>query len=1419
MSDGGASLETPTLHLIEICPSPSRCPALDETTSPALNRLLFLRAQYSHQDRSIDHSEDHSDESIVRNPVGVQLLPRSIHRQIFPRITFPPPSQRAIELSKEHLSRHGLAKGISDPIEAPLFNLPCLQGETIDQHFVNLGVDRSEPYLSDAKAFGLTELPSIPTNWSQLPGWTIYHSDGSFEAIDHPPDNEKALVMDVETFPAFTQCAIMATAASSSSWYSWLSPWLTEKMDQPDHLIPMPSDNHRLIVGHHIGFDRARIKQEYSLRGTRTRFLDTMSLHIATFGLSNPQRPAYISSKRKTQQKLDEDDQLKDSSNSDGLDIGLPDPDTSTHTSWTHVASMNSLEEVAKLHCGIKVDKALRNIFLENDKSQIVRHIPQLLEYCARDVSATHSVYRKLLPLFLEQCPHPVSFAGMLHMGNPFCRSTTVKASLLRLAEATRKLMFVKDPETGRPIYEDDHWLKQLDWTPKKARWTSLQTAQDTPSSSDSRDPDNPSKPSQDTRKLIPAWFANLPCSPQGDSFLIAPESPLASLLLKVKFNGHPVLWSRKLGWMFSLIVNPDAPPSRIPADEIDPRDVPEYFELSENERIFKLPSSTRQSTKRVRTLLSRNNSKMFDQGILSSPYPEAHMACRISKTRDAPNDSNDEIHDRLVKLAEEAKALDSQRAKLDPWLRQLDWTPVTEERNLRLKDVEDNPPEHSATSIGQHQNRKTPKSLILLEEDKVWPQWYWLLARRGIENIGLTTKSQMTPLLLRLSFCGFPLYRSKQHGWVFRIPLNELKDPYLARTPLSFNFERDPIFVSNQEDAVFFKVPHPDGDSQNVGSPLSKSFDKAFENEILRANPLCIDHSSANLLSDSAHVTLKEADSQALADNARQALSMSMQCSYWLNASQRIKDQMVIWESSLHEKMSDNPEPSRRKQGMILPQVTVMGTVTRRATEKTWLAAANAKKNKIGTELKSMVRAPPGYTIVGADVDSEELWISSVMGDAQFGMHGATAIGWMTLEGTKVAGTDLHSKTASILGISRNDAKVFNYSRIYGAGIAHAVQLLMKADPTASKTDATKLAKQLYASTKGVKNYRADMFDRKFWYGGTESYLFNKLEQIALAEYPETPALSCGITRALRKCHLPSAGEGPDFMTSRVNWAVQSSGVDYLHMLIVAMDYLIDRYGINARYMISVHDEIRYLSAWEDRYRCALALQIANLWTRCQFAFKLEMDDLPQSCAWFSAVDVDHVLRKEVDLSCVTPSNPDPIPPGESLDISKLLKLTPMGLGELSKPLEVPDSSAIDSACLAKSHTALKHRSTQLEWLAAQSSQDRDEIRKHWHRAQQQEEQAWIEHELRQRAAPMPTKQPTSHLPPKDTQPLYRRVPMPQKMPPSSLSSSCHPRLSRQSRRVSLNHTNKNWDDDPDMSAWKAFDASQSVHHPLDRL
>jgi len=329
------------------------------------------------------------------------------------------------------------------------------------------------------------------------------------------------------------------------------------------------------------------------------------------------------------------------------------------------------------------------------------------------------------------------------------------------------------------------------------------------------------------------------------------------------------------------------------------------------------------------------------------------------------------------------------------------------------------------------------------------------------------------------------------------------------------------------------------------------------------------------------------------------------------------------------------------------------MGTITRRAVENTWLTASNAKKNRVGSELKSMVKAPQGYCFVGADVDSEELWIASLVGDATFKLHGGNAIGFMTLEGTKAAGTDLHSRTASILGITRNDAKVFNYGRIYGAGLKFAATLLRQFNPNLSEQETLETASKLYANTKGTKTNRKALFKRPFWRGGTESFVFNKLEEFAEHECPRTPVLGAGITEALMSRFISKGA----YLTSRINWAIQSSGVDYLHLLIVSMDYLIRRFNIDARLAITVHDEIRYLVKDHDKYRAAMALQVSNLWTRAMFAQQVGIDDLPQSCAYFSAVDLDHVLRKEVDMDCITPSHLTPIPPGESLDINQLLE------------------------------------------------------------------------------------------------------------------------------------------------------------------
>jgi DNA polymerase gamma 1 len=507
-------------------------------------------------------------------------------------------------------------------------------------------------------------------------------------------------------------------------------------------------------------------------------------------------------------------------------------------------------------------------------------------------------------------------------------------------------------------------------------------------------------------------------------------------------------------------------------------------------------------------------------------------------------------------------------------------------------------------------------------------PKWYKDLFAKNDAPIAITVRTRITPILLKLAWDGHPLVWSDIHGWTYKVPIDEVfayTDKGLKALDMS---QETNLKLRDDSEYVYYKIPHKDGPLARCANPLAKAYLQYFE--------------KGKLGSEYAY--------------AKEALEMNASCSYWISARDRIMSQMVVYNEEVPDAsdlVSASGNGPANKVGFILPQIIPMGTVTRRSVENTWLTASNAKKNRVGSELKSMVRAPKGYCFVGADVDSQELWIASLIGDATFKLHGGNAVGFMTLEGTKAAGTDLHSRTAAILGISRNDAKVFNYGRIYGAGLKFASTLLRQFNPSLSDEQTSQTADALYKNTKGTKTNRKQLHERPFWRGGTESFVFNKLEDFAEQERPRTPVLGAAITEALQRRYLSKGG----FMTSRINWAIQSSGVDYLHLLIVAMDYLTRRYALDARLAITVHDEIRYLVRKEHRYKAAMALQIANVWTRAMFSQQMGINELPQSCAYFSAVDIDHVLRKEVDMDCITPSNKEKIPYGESLDITALLE------------------------------------------------------------------------------------------------------------------------------------------------------------------
>lgn len=1264
-----------------------------------------------------------------RNPMGVQLLSPSLHRQLFPGPSLPRSPKRLEKIALEHLAAHELSTTKSSVLPEIAFDMPPLQGANIREHFARVGAHVAEPYLGMASEFAAAELPPMPVRWEAgRAGWTRYDADGTFTPVEDLCD-ERLVCFDVETLYRISPYPVMATAATPTAWYSWISPAVfaddggdadadtAARPSLPADLIPIAPRGHatpRLVVGHNVGYDRSMVRDEYHMDRSANRWLDTLSLHVATKGITSVQRPAWQKRRKEkalAQQQENEASQYlaelegEDAGASDsvvtaaaavlhGVESALGGDDGDVR--WEDVTSANSLAEVARLHCGIQVDKSIRDQFGDasvTSATQLRPDLQHLLRYCANDVKVTHDVLGMVLPLFLASCPHPASFAGALGMGNPFLPIDRAWKTYIDAAERTFReleggvkavLWELAYKLKRRGPVEGDPWTSQLDWSPKTARWlddevetgervaaaaTSQQTvATDGPESATAATEAEgvaSTEAAEDTTAtdVAPALTPARPIWRQriesmGSFNNVKLGSPVPQLL-QVKCHGFPVVESREHRWVFRV--------SRAEADAkvLAEHGGPLLFDkhdadlASDNDCVWY--SVARAGKPKVQNMFAKGRKKDWTDGRLTSAHPEI-----VAQIMDS------------APWSEQVRALES-------IIIQTQLAGPTSPAGTYLDWAEGTPPKRLSKS-------KSPAKEVDPASAYTWPKWFWdltaPLTRSAKGELDLSVRKKIAPLLLRMQWKGYPVVLSREHGWLFRVPVEEESAAGSPVVFLRYPTKDDAALHADTQHA-YYKLPHKDGEASNVGSPLAKSFLRYIENGTLKSAP---------------PAEGKEDDGTAVA--AADAMDMNTQCSYWVSSRERIMGQMAVYQDkSVDMGMHDGSPDSA---GMILPRVISMGTVTRRAVENTWLTASNAKKNRVGSELKAMIRAPPGYSIVGADVDSEELWIASVMGDAQFGNHGATAIGWMTLEGTKSAGTDLHSKTAKILGTSRDAAKVFNYSRIYGAGVKHAVQLLRQNDANLTPEQAKKLAQDLYKATKGHKvvtrrrSAAGGPPQTHLWHGGSESYLFNTLEAIAGHRIPRTPALGCGVTDALKSKYLPNDGVfGSDYLPSRINWVVQSSGVDYLHLLIVTMEYLIERYGIRARYMLSVHDEVRYMVKEEDRYRAALALQIANAWTRALFCYNIGMDDLPQGVAFFSAVDIDRVFRKEVDMACVTPSQPTPIPAGESVDILQLLEKT--SNGQLGRDSHGPLGEPVGQTPLPDRYDL--NARTHVQFLEAQAS------------------------------------------------------------------------------------------------------------------
>ena len=477
-------------------------------------------------------------------------------------------------------------------------------------------------------------------------------------------------------------------------------------------------------------------------------------------------------------------------------------------------------------------------------------------------------------------------------------------------------------------------------------------------------------------------------------------------------------------------------------------------------------------------------------------------------------------------------------------------------------------------------------------------PNWYRDFVKDPDAHIGV--KSKLSHFLLKLKYRGTPLVFEKGMGWCY-----------------------------TDEDGDLAKIPHPKGTGENVGGVLSKDFVQDME----------VGRLSSDL------------------PEAKRALEIANAISYWTSVRKRVMNRIV--------------RPAKNPYGkdalVTLPEILCHGTVTRRTVENLFVTMCSTKNWRIGTELKTRVVAPEGWKIVGADFDGQEMQVASIYSDKwEGGFVGCSPFGYNVLSGSKESGTDPHTALARAimpelfagltwdrklgicetvdgklvpispdrkkeLGKARDLSKVVGFTVLYGGGAKAIQTYIRKIYPDKTEPEVEKFAKTAIKTKKGT-------LEGGVYSGGSDSGCFNYMEEIALRQEVSTlPCLGTKISTAMRKKSVAD-----NFKTGRVNWTIQSSGAEILSIILTSVHWLAKVYKIPCRFILSIHDEVWFMTPERYAEQFAVMFQIAHIYTWSLFHSRVGIPELPLSRAYFSSVAIDNRIRKSPKECTVSPSNPD---------------------------------------------------------------------------------------------------------------------------------------------------------------------------------
>ena len=403
-------------------------------------------------------------------------------------------------------------------------------------------------------------------------------------------------------------------------------------------------------------------------------------------------------------------------------------------------------------------------------------------------------------------------------------------------------------------------------------------------------------------------------------------------------------------------------------------------------------------------------------------------------------------------------------------------------------------------------------------------------------------------------------------------------------------------------------KVPHPDGGNKNVGYLFSKDLQDLYERgDLSSKNP-----------------------------KAAQLMELAMQLSYWRSVQKRVDNQHIHNVNGIPVCSIDYGD----------------GTFTGRCTDPLWLTTCDAKKNRIGSELKSRIQAPPGYKFLNADYSSQEYKIAALLSDSLAGKSGSTIMSLAMYQGDKAHYSDPHSRTATLITsigqkfdsnfqFSRDAAKGINFALLYMAGVKTIADGVYKNSKLSSE-ESLQVAKETLVGIRGNTTYE---YGIKHYSGGTNSESYTMIDNVANRDRPRTPVLH-------REMSDPVCPEivGSDYYTSRANWVIQASARDMLDILLTSFHFMCHHFKVNARVIWTRHDEVIVLVPDSEVKAAAELLQMAHVYSWAAVYEELGLPDMPNRGLLFDGVEVDTVVRKSPTANCTSPSNPVQPPDGYTL-------------------------------------------------------------------------------------------------------------------------------------------------------------------------